>query len=179
MVSWVVLLFIGLQCLPTFGTPINFGNSSWNGWIGMVGNPNAPGGSFDLGGDLYQNVSTTPGQSYDITFWAAANLYFGPSLTLDLAINGQTDATIITPPYTYNNRINRYDQMVWEQYNDSFIASSAITRIEFIDMNTYDFGLDAVSMAQVPDAAATMGLMGISVVSLMAFSRIRIIKPCT
>jgi len=125
-----------------------------------------------MGGDIYQNVTTSPGQSYDITFSAAADLFLGPSLTLDFVLNGQTDATIITPPYTNNNRINRYDQMVWDQYTYTFTASSATTRVEFIDMNTSDFGLDAVSMAQVPDTAVTIALLGISLLSLMAFSRI-------
>lgn len=163
-VALLIALIAGMQSLSSFGGFTNLvqngdfqsGTAGWNGLVAIVGNPNAPNGIFGLGGDIYQTINTTPGRTYIISFYAAADLFFGSSLTLDLDFNGQTTAMIITPPYAYNNRTNRYDQMVWEQYSYAFMASSNVTRLEFNDRNTYDFGLAGVSMTQGPVATTTM-----------------------
>lgn len=149
------------------------GTTDWNGLIGLVANPHAPNGIFGLGDDIFQTVTTTPGLTYDLTFSSAADLYYGPTLTLVWAMNGQTDATIVTPSYTYNPGINRFDQMVWQQYTYSYTAISTSTRLEFIDENTFDFGLAAVSMTQVLDEPNTISLLGISVLLLIGLSKIR------
>jgi hypothetical protein len=174
-----LILFIGIQSLPTLGTPINLVQNgdfdeavvSWSGLVGIPHNPSAPEGSFGLGGNISQTINTTPGQLYDINFYAAADLYFGPSLTLSLVIGGQPIATIITPSYTNNPEINRYSQMVWAQYNYLFTATSATTSLDFIDENTYDFGLAEVSVTSVPDTANTMVLLGIAGLVLIGFSK--------
>ena len=125
--------------------------ADWSGLGAIINNPNAPNGVFGSGGDIYQDLFTSPGQQYSLTFSVAADLYFGPSLNLELSLNNQELTSFSTPPYTYNNQINRSDQMRWEQHSYSFTASSNITRLEFIDLNTYDFGLAAVSVVPVPE----------------------------
>lgn len=184
--AWCLVFFLS-GCLPVLAVPNNLvqngdfasGFTDWSGnnLEGVVNNPHAPDGEFGLAGDLYQNVTTIPGQTYDITFSAAADLFFGPSLTLALKLNGQTEATIVTPPYSYNDQINRYDQMVWEQYTYLYSATSGSTRLEFADQNTFDFGLGAVSMTQVPESTGTITLLGFSML-LVALSKIRKRKQC-
>ena len=56
----------------------------------------------------------------------AADLYLAPSVTVSVALNGQTLASITTPPYAYNNQINRNDQMRWQDYTYLFTASQTI-----------------------------------------------------
>ncbi len=118
-----------------------------------------PGGDCALANDIYQELPTIPGQMYSISFQAAADLYFGSSANIEVSLNSQALASFITPPYTYNSQINRYDQMHWEEYTSSFVASSSTTELEFIDMNTYDFGLTEVSVTSVPEPSTTQLLL--------------------
>jgi hypothetical protein len=131
----------------------NFGSlfTDWSGLIAIVGDPNAPNGKFGLGGGPSQTLTTTPGQEYSLVFYAAADLYFGPSVTLDVNLNSQTLVSYETPPYSYNSGVNRYDQMHWESFTDTFTATSGTTALQFEDVNTYDFGLAAVSVVPVPE----------------------------
>jgi len=41
--------------------------------------------------------------------------------------------------------------MHWEYLTASFVASTGTTELEFDDINTYDFGLTAVSVVAVPE----------------------------
>ena len=132
-------------------------SANWSGNAGYLGRwASVPNDYAALPGDLYQDLSTIPGQQYAISFYAAADLYYGPSASIAVDLNQQTLISFATPPYTYNNQINRYDQMHWQQVNSSFVASASTTRLEFIDMNTYDFGLAAVSVVPVPEPTSTI-----------------------
>lgn len=135
--------------------------ADWSGnIIGILDNwPTVPNNYAALANDIYQNLPTTPGQQYAISFYAAADLYFGPSVTVQLSLNNQVSTSYVTPPYTYNPGINRYEQMQWEQFTSSFVASSSTTRLEFIDVNTYDFGLAGVSLVPVPEPSSTTFLL--------------------
>lgn len=117
-----------------------------------------------LANDIYQDLPTTPGQQYAISFYAAADLYFGPSVTIQLSLNNQVSTSYVTPPYTYNPGINRTTQMQWEQLSSSFVASSSTTRLEFIDLNTYDFGLADVSVVPAPEPSSTTFLLMVGAV---------------
>lgn len=129
---------------------------NWYGLAAIVSNPNAPNGVFGLGGDVYQDLATTPGQLYLLDFYAAADLFTGPSMTLAVALNHQPLTSFVTPPYTYVPQINRYDQMRWAQYTSTFVASATTTRLEFIDQNTFDFGLASVSVTPIAEPLPPM-----------------------
>ncbi len=138
------------------------GFANWSGsLVALVNNPSAPTGRFLLAENAYQDLTTVPGQQYAVSFYAAADLYFGPSLTLDVKVNSQSLLSIATPPYPYDAQTHRYSQMHWEQYHASFTASATTTRLEFIDMNTYDFGLAKVSAVPVPEPTSA-GLLTLS-----------------
>lgn len=124
---------------------------NWYGLAAIVSNPNAPNGVFGLGGDVYQDLATTPGQRYLLDFYAAADLFTGPSMTLVVALNHQPLTSFVTPPYTYVPQINRYDQMRWAQYTSTFVASATTTRLEFIDQDTIYFGLASVNVTPIAE----------------------------
>jgi hypothetical protein len=147
------------------GTFANWNFDHWSGLIAIAGNPNAPNGMIALGGDIYQDFVTTPGQQYLLDFYAAADLYFAPTLSLNVTLSSQTVLSFTTPPYTYIPQINRSDQMRWAEYSISFTAASGSTRLEFVDLNTYDFGLSAVSVVPIPEPTSmTILIMGSVVV---------------
>jgi hypothetical protein len=164
---------------PAFSVYIPPGNIVQNGnfqsyfanWSGNVpailGNwPTVPNDYAALANDFYQVLPTITGQQYSLSFYAAADLYFGPSVNINVALNSATLASFATPPYVYNPQVNRYEQMHWQQLTYSFFASSSTTRLEFIDMNTYDFGFAAVSVVPVPEPTswALMLIGGIAMV---------------
>jgi hypothetical protein len=128
-------------------------SANWSGnaagYLGLWGS--VPNDYAALAQDIYQDLPTIPGQAYSISFYAAADLYWGASVSVTAAMNQQTLISFATPPYIYNNQINRYDQMHWQQVTSSFVASANTTRLEFVDSNTYDFGLAAVSVIAVPE----------------------------
>lgn len=142
----------------------SFADWTWNGSAAIAGNPNAPNGIFAVPTDIYQVLPTTAGQQYALTFYMAADLYFNPSVTVDVLLNGQTLDSITTPPYTYNPGVNRDDQMRWQDYTYQFTASQSSTRLEFNDVTTYDFGLAAVSVVPMPEPSAT-ALLGVGILT--------------
>ncbi|HEY1788196.1 MAG TPA: hypothetical protein VGJ73_08585 [Verrucomicrobiae bacterium] len=152
--------------------------SDWAGLVAIVNNPNAPNGVFGLGGGPSQTLETIPGQQYSLVFYAAADLYFGPSVTLDINLNNQTLVSYETPPYSYNNGINRYDQMHWESFTNTFTATSDATAIQFADENTYDFGLAAVSVVPAPEPPASLLLSMAGIVCIFFGLRRRSLKNC-
>src|SRR5215469_2405594 len=72
---------------PYFGSLF----SDWSGnWVAILNRwSSMPNDNSCLAQDVYQNISTTPGQTYAISFYAAADLFFAPSVTIDLDLNGQ------------------------------------------------------------------------------------------
>jgi len=127
------------------------GFTPWSGLIAEVGDPNAPNGIFGLGADIYQTITTTPGQPYELTFEGAADLFFGTDVSITVSLNTVPLGSYTTQPHTYNNQINRYDQMVWEHYTNFFTATSSSTRLDFSETTRYDYGLAAVSVVAVPE----------------------------
>jgi hypothetical protein len=130
--------------------------ADWSGnIIGIFDNwASMPNNFGALANDIYQVLPTSPGQQYSLSFYSAADLYFAPSVSLTVALNGAPLTSFATPPYTYNAQVNRYDQMHWQEYTYSFTASASTTQLEFIDQNTYDFALAAVSVVPVPEPAS-------------------------
>jgi len=149
--------------------------SGFTGWSGVaraiVNNPNAPNGVFGLVTDIYQNVPTTSGLQYEISFEAAADLFFGTNVDITLSLNNQPVDAFVTQPDTYNNQINRYSQMQWQVFSNvyEFTATSSSTRLEFIDANTFDFGLSDVSVETVPEPSC--GILLLTAAGALMFIR--------
>jgi hypothetical protein len=149
----------------------NYDLSDWVGLQGVAGDPLAPNGHFGLSGDVYQDLTTIPGQQYSLDFWLAADLYFAPSVTIAVNLNEQTLLSFTTPPYTYDPQVNRSDQMRWAEYTSTFTASASTTRLEFVG-NVYDFGFTAVSVVPVPEPTS-MTLLFAGLATIIGVRRIR------
>jgi hypothetical protein len=134
-----------------------FQDWSFNYWTGLgaiIGSPeSAPNAIYGWSGDAYQDLTTTPGQQYSLDFWAAADLYIAPRVTITVDLNHQPLTSYTTPPYPYNPTINRSAQMHWEEFTSLLTASAATTRLEFVG-DVYAFGFTAVSVVPVPEPAS-------------------------
>ena len=143
---------------PTF-------SDTWNDWSGIIQAgllrwPTMPNDNALLLTDVWQDLQTVPGQQYALDFYMGADLYFAPSVTVNVSVGGATLETVVTPPYVYNHQVNRYEQVHWQEVTDLFTATGTTTRLEFLDMNTYDFLLASVSAIAVPEPTTVSLLIG-------------------
>jgi Protein of unknown function (DUF642) len=129
-------------------------DSYWNDW-----NNEAGGYSIDLAGTtgvpggLYQNVATTPGVEYSLSFWSAANgdeTPAGNDHTTGVSVNGSLVDTV--------TNAGGVRPLEWVQNTVTFTATSATSKIEFDDttLTDTDFGptLDNVSLTAVSDVVS-------------------------
>jgi len=135
--------------------------SNWLHWsgniVGALGRwPTVPNDHALLARDAHQFLSTVPGQRYALSFYAAADLFLGPSVSFAVALDDTLVLSVTTPPYPYNPQVNRYEQVHWQQVTYSFVATDSATKLEFIDLNTEYFGLAAVSVVAVPATPPTI-----------------------
>jgi choice-of-anchor C domain-containing protein len=106
-------------------------------------------GSTGVPGGIYQDVATTVGVEYSLSFWSAVNGYEKPGIkhTMDVTVNGSELDTVKA------KSVGR--PLDWVQNTATFFASSATSEIEFADAtpNDRDQGptLDNVSLTVVPD----------------------------
>ncbi|PWU20968.1 MAG: hypothetical protein C5B50_02835 [Verrucomicrobia bacterium] len=142
--------------------------ADWSGNIpGILGNwSSVPNDNAALATDIYQDLPTTPGQQYSISFYAAADVYVEPSVTIEISLSSQPMGYFTTPPYSYNPGLNRYDQMHWQQMTSSFTAWANTTRFELIDLDGTDFGLATVSVTPVPEPQISSILLAAGLVLL-------------
>ena len=140
-------------------------SDNWNHWSGDIKAglgawPTIPNNNALMVKDVYQDLQTVVGQQYSLRFYMAADLYFGPSVTVNVNIGGTTLETIISPPYPYDNQVNRIEQAHWQEVTRLFTATGATTRLEFADLNTYDFLIASVSVVPVPEPTMLSLLVG-------------------
>ena len=131
-------------------------------WIGeralMSGWPNAPEGVdyVTVDANIYQDLATTPGQLYQVSFFMAGDLYFGPSATVQVSWGGQGLAMFTTQPHPYDPTQNRSLQIVWEQFSLPLIANTAITRLDIEVASGTEFYLDAVEVVPIPEPSISL-----------------------
>jgi hypothetical protein len=130
----------------------------------------ADGGNFaGLGGFLYQDLSTTPGQAYDLQFAMAGNVNWPGLITMDTYWGNSLVAVT-----TWNPAGHSYANLGWIYGDMTVVATGATTRLEFanpVQLNQQPF-LDAVRVTAVPDVASTLVLLmaSMSGVSLLQAS---------
>jgi len=156
---------------PTF-------SDTWNHWsgnivAGLVGWPTVPNNNALMATDVWQDLPTVRGQQYALDFYMGADLYFAPSVTVNVNVGGATLQTVVTPPYVYDNQLNRTEQVHWQEVSGLFTATGTTTRLEFLDTNTYDFYLASVSVIAVPEPTTAPLLIG----GLGAFAISRRLRP--
>jgi hypothetical protein len=119
----------------------NVNNAAYS--IDLAGSTGVPGG-------LYQDVATTPGVEYQLSFWSAVNgdEAAGHSHTTDVSVNGSIVDTVATVGTGNKSSLG------WVQSTVNFTASSTTSKIEFDDATTgdTDYGptLDDVSLVAGP-----------------------------
>ncbi len=111
-------------------------------WIDLTGD-----GSKKATG-VAQSVATTPGTSYQLTFWVGnvndPGGSFGVSSTVKVSVNGVLKLTAVNSLHPTNHK------QAWKEFTLTIKATSSHTRISFIngDPSTDDSnGLDAVHLS--------------------------------
>jgi hypothetical protein len=126
-------------------------------------------------GSLLQNLSTTPGQLYQLSFWLASDRTGTVSNSFEVFWNGVSILmlTNVPAPQTINPYVN------FTLNNLPAAASGNSTALEFRYVNNDDFfRLDDVSANVVPEASTmTFALLGLGLLcfgrrGLRAFQRI-------
>ncbi len=122
-------------------------NSYWNAQDGnysidLAGTSSVPGG-------VYQNVPTTPGVRYSLSYWTAVNGDQAPGQThtMNVVVGGTTVASI--------GAVSAGRPLQWVQQTATVTATSSLTRIEFDDATPGDTNqgpaLDDVSLTATAD----------------------------
>jgi hypothetical protein len=121
-------------------------NSEAGGYsIDLAGTTNVPGG-------LYQDVATTPGVEYSLSFWSAVNGDQAPGSThtMGVSVNGSSVDTV--------SAVGVGRPLTWVQNTVTFTATSTTSQIEFDDTTMGDQNqgptLDDVSLTAVSDVVS-------------------------
>ena len=120
----------------------------WNAYdsdfsIDLAGSTGAPGG-------IYQDVATTPGAEYSLSFYSAVNGYqkVGKKHTMDVSVDGTEVDTV--------KSTSAGMPLNWVANTATFIAPTSSSQIEFDDATLKDRHqgptLDDVSLVAVPDS---------------------------
>ncbi|MGO9597455.1 MAG: PEP-CTERM sorting domain-containing protein [Isosphaeraceae bacterium] len=158
----------------TYAEPFN-GITAFNAQQGL--NSMDLTGAFNSGptSGVTQTVSTTVGQTYDLSFYvgrADGGSFYSTPATDDLSINGG-------PSVSYTNSNATPGFVNWEQFTTSFVAVGPTTTITFLNgtpVQTALAGLDNVVLSlasgTVPEPS-TLTLLGIGAASLFCFVKRR------
>lgn len=127
-------------------------------------------GNTGLSNGVWQDVATTVGQEYSLSFWVGRaqgqsgdNRYQTPA-----AVRLFVDSTLVNT-YTNSNTVT-VGTVGWEQFTYTFFAQNATTRVEFLNgvptsgnpgWNNYA-GLDDVQMEAVPEPFTMAGLAALA-----------------
>ena len=135
---------------PTGGS-VDVVSSGYHNW----GAQGASNDSIDLGGTsseaggIYQDVPTTPGVEYSLSYWTAVNgdQASGVSHTMSVVVGGTPMPNVVA--------LSAGAPLQWVQQTNLITATSSSTRIEFDDATPGDTNqgptLDNVSLTEVPD----------------------------
>jgi Protein of unknown function (DUF642) len=132
---------------------VSSGYNDWgcdgsNNCIDLAGTPGPPGG-------LYQDVTTTIGEEYSLSFASAVNgdEATGISHTMGVTVTGVSDNTVDASDVV--SAVSAGAPLQWVQNTVTFFASSAQSQIEFDDTTAGDTNqgptLANVSLTAVPD----------------------------
>ncbi len=130
-------------------------------------------GNTGLSNGVWQDVATTVGQEYSLSFWVGRsqgqsgdNRYQTPA-----AVRLFVDSTLVNT-YTNSNTVT-VGTVGWEQFTYTFFAQNATTRVEFLNgvptqgnpgWSNYA-GLDDVQMEAVPEPFTMAGLAALALVA--------------
>ena len=119
-----------------------------------------------LSNSIKQDVATTPGSSYVVTFWLAAKVYTQGGGSVSVNWGGSTIFSHLFSTGLYS----------YTEYTFTVNSLSPITALEFQFFNgqfSNTFYLDDVSvnLAKVPDGGSTVSLLGFALLGVVGLRR--------
>jgi choice-of-anchor C domain-containing protein len=145
--------------MPTASPPFTtiFTGNGLTGWTIASGSidlingywqPHSGDQSIDLSGDspgmISQNISTIPGNSYDVSFWMAGNPDKQEVKTLGVYWNGAELGTT----YTFDSTGHTYSSMGWKEVTiPGLKATGTSTEIGFLDIAPINYPTDPYGVA--------------------------------
>ena len=106
-------------------------------------------GSTDTPGGIYQDVATTPGVEYSLSFWSGVNGHEKPGIKHKMQVSLNGSALDLVKAVSVGLPVD------WVQNTVTFTASSTTSQIEFADAtpNDHEQGptVDNVSLVATPD----------------------------
>ena len=135
------------------GTGSNYAHSgTYGAQLGTVGSE----------GSLSQLIATTPGASYDVSFWF--NEHAGPTNEFSASFAGDTFVSLTN----YNP-----DGNGWEQFSQVITASSSSSLLSFTERQDPGYqGLDDISVSAVP-LPGSVGMFGSALLGLVGVASTR------
>jgi Protein of unknown function (DUF642) len=152
--GWVVLgINASIVSGPFLAPPMAYQAQDGTQFLDLTG----PGTNFS-GNGVSQNVATTIGQQYALSFYVGSGTDFTTftASTVDLSLDGGTRVSFTNPniPTT---------QLDWQPFEFYFTATGPVTEIAFYngsDPGNHLSGLDNVSIAAIPEPSAFAFLAG-------------------
>ncbi|MBI3416729.1 MAG: hypothetical protein HY043_15675 [Verrucomicrobia bacterium] len=138
---------------PNMASPWSGFGELDTGWWGKA----PDGGNFaHLDGYIFQSLTTVPGQSYQLSFFSAADLFVSPSATVSVTWAGQIVASFATVPHDYDPMQNRTGQIMWEKFSTTVVAETSPTILGFSPLNGTQFYLDNVEAIPIPEPESSV-----------------------
>jgi hypothetical protein len=186
--QWICLATMLCLCLPAMSVPVNLvlngsfeqpgtgGPADWQ-WSPSVsvitGDSSAADGQnfAEVNGSLSQNIQTVPGQEYQLQFALSGNYNISQATIMDVWLNG-----VEMGAFAWHPAGNSYTDLGWLWSDVYFVAATSSSSLMFVNEYGGDGSgrvpnLDAVSIVQTPDAAPTIGLLGLALGALLIFHR--------
>src|SRR3954454_3059009 len=133
--------------------------------IGGFWDPASGMQSMDLNGDhlggIYQDIATTPGATYMLTFFMAGN----PDQQGVKQMNVLWDGALVDQPMFDSTGHARYGEMGWAMHTDTVQATKPLTRLEFDSVSPatpYGPALDNVQVVLTQAPAGSIPIDGLA-----------------
>ena len=118
---------------------------------------------------ISQTLSTTVGQTYQLSFYVAGELRVTPSSSLEVLWGGQPGRTFATPAQVYDATKPYPDNLYWNEFSLTETATSSSTVLSFQSLGGTAFWLDCVQAVPVPEPSV-FGLLSASLITVVRLS---------
>jgi hypothetical protein len=125
---------------------------------------------------VFQDIFTTSGQTYKLTFWVGNAEGNGTGNSAVYTLTSSAALVIaLGGPTTFDNPDESPGAINWKEFSYTFQASGPTTRISFLNNTPQGdnyLGLDDVSIAAVPEPSTwAMMILGFAGIGFMTYRR--------